>query len=68
MSFEIPLIIDSFSASSYNLPGFIFNKNYCELHKLSDISIQEYDNIVEKIKIFNENTINTNYETIMKLL
>jgi len=68
MSFEKPIIIDSKSASTYNLPGITFNNNYSEIGKLSNISDEIYNNIVEKIKIFNKNQLSNNYNNIMKLL
>jgi len=68
MSFEKPLIIDFKTANSYNLPGFIFNKNYNEIGKLDTITDETYNSIVESIKIFNNDTLQKNKQTINNLL
>ena len=68
MSFEKPLIIDSKTASSYNLPGFIFNNDYTEIGKINSISDEKYNDVINKIKIFNENTIIDNKNNINKIL
>ncbi len=62
------MIIDYKTASSYNLPGITFNENYCEVNKLNEISDEKYDNIIEEIKIFNNNMFNNNTKNIKSFL
>lgn len=68
MSFQKPMIIDTRTASAYNLPGITFNENYCEINKLSNISDEKYDTIIEEIKVFNETTLRKNSEIMHALL
>jgi hypothetical protein len=68
MSFEKPIIIDSKTAKNYNIPGFIFNNNYNEIGKIDDISEENYNKIIDDIKVFNNNCISKNKEIIKKIL
>ena len=68
MSFEKPMFIDSKTATSYNLPGFVFNSNYNELGKISNISDDSYNNMIHNIKKFNETTLNNNKLNINNIL
>ena len=67
MSFQKPLIIDSKTATCYNLPGILFNKNYNEI-KLNDITDEKYDNIIKDIQIFNQNCLENNKQTMTNIL
>lgn len=64
MSFETPLIVDTRTASSYGLPGILFDTRYDEIEKLESISDEKYNKIVEDIKAFNEKALEKNSEII----
>lgn len=64
MSFEIPLIVDNRTASSYGLPGVFFDTSYNEIEKLESISDEKYNKLVEDIKAFNEKALEKNSEII----
>jgi hypothetical protein len=66
ISFEKPLIIDTKTASVYNLPGIYFKKNYNEIGKLSDISDKQYNSIIKQIQKFKETTLTNNLNIINK--
>lgn len=68
MSFQKPMIIDYKTSVSYKLPGIIFNKNYCEINKLNDISDEKYNSIIEEIKIFNNNVLYNNTQIMKSFL
>ena len=67
MSFEKPIIIDKKTKEAYNLPGLVFTKDYTEVGNLDNISDDEYNSIVKEIRIFKDDTIEKNRNTIKKL-
>lgn len=64
MSFEVPLIVDSKTASSYGLPGVLFDTCYDEIEKLESISDEKYNKIIEDVKVFKEKNIEQNTKNI----
>lgn len=68
MSFEKPLIIDSKTADSYRLPGFKFQTDYSEIGDLNQIDETKYDEMVYKIREFNEEHLAKNTKTVDQLL
>lgn len=51
MSHEIPLIIDIETKNNYKLPGITFDKNYCEIENLDNITNDKYSSLINEIKI-----------------
>lgn len=68
MSFHKPLIIDTKSANAYNIPGFTFNEKYSELNNLDNISDEQYDNMIDQIKLFNTNALIANANNIKDII
>ena len=60
MSHEIPLIIDIRTKNNYKLPGITFNKNYCEINKLDNISDEKYNSLKKEIKLVKDNILEKN--------
>lgn len=68
ISYEKPMLIDKRTKDSYNLPGFVFDKNYSELGSLNNIDDSIYQNVKNEIKIFKENTLKNNKMILQSLL
>lgn len=68
MSFEKPLIIDSKTADAYKFPGIRFQTELSEIGNLDEITEPQYDELVDKIQVFNEEHLEKNVKTIHKLL
>ena len=66
VSFEVPLILDKDTQDRYNLPGFVFKENYMEIGNLEDIDNKTYISEVDKVKIFKNQSIESNIEKIKK--
>jgi hypothetical protein len=60
MSHEIPLIVDIKTKNSYNLPGITFDKNYCDIENLDNISDEKYSELKNEIKLFKYNNLENN--------
>ena len=60
MSHEIPLIIDIKTKKNYKLPGISFDKNYCEINNLDDITDEKYNSLKTEIKIVKDNILENN--------
>ena len=60
MSHEIPLIIDIRTKNNYKLPGITFDKNYCEINNLDDITDEKYNSIKTEIKLVKDNILENN--------
>ena len=60
MSHEIPLIIDTKTKNNYKLPGISFNKNYCEIENLDDITDEQYNSIKNEIKLVKDKILENN--------
>lgn len=60
ISHEIPLIIDIKTKTNYKLPGISFDKNYCDINNLDEITEDQYNSLKEEIKIFKNNTLENN--------
>lgn len=60
MSYEIPLIIDIKTKNHYKLPGITFNKNYCEIGNLDNITDIEYNTLKNEIKSIKHNILENN--------
>ena len=60
MSHEIPLIIDIKTKNNYKLPGITFDKNYCEINNLDDITDEEYNSLKKEIKLVKDNILENN--------
>ncbi len=66
ISHEIPLIIDIRTKNNYNLPGITFNKNYCEIDILDDITDEKYNSLKNEIKLVKDNILETNKQIFKK--
>ena len=64
ISFEKPLILDIKTKNTYELPGIPFDRKYSEVGKLDDITDEEYNVLKKEIKIFKNNTIQTNKQIL----
>ena len=63
-----PMIIQKYTADSYNLPGIIFNTNYCEVTDIiNNMTEEEYNKHIKDLEQFSENT-SINNNTLKKLL
>lgn len=60
MSFEKPLIINSKTKQSYNLPGITFNKEYCEIGNLENIDDDKYESLKNEVKVIKEKILYNN--------
>ena len=60
MSHEIPLIIDIRTKKNYKLPGITFDKNYCEINNLDDITDEKYNSLKKEIKLVKDNILENN--------
>tara|TARA_Y100000389_G_scaffold133707_1_gene131212 strand:+ start:347 stop:1213 length:867 start_codon:yes stop_codon:yes gene_type:complete len=60
MSHEIPLIIDIRTKTNYKLPGITFDKNYCEINNLDDITDEKYNSLKKEIKLVKDNILENN--------
>lgn len=60
MSHEIPLIIDIKTKNNYKLPGITFDKNYCEINNLDDITDEKYNSLKKEIKLVKDNILENN--------
>ena len=60
MSHEIPLIIDKRTKNNYKLPGITFDKNYCEINNLDDITDEKYNSLKKEIKLVKNNILENN--------
>jgi hypothetical protein len=60
MSHEIPLIIDIKTKNNYKLPGIAFDKNYCEIENLDDITDEKYSFLKNEIKLVKNNILENN--------
>lgn len=63
MSYEIPLIIDIKTKNNYKLPGITFEKNYCEIEKLDNITDIKYQSLKNEIKNLKEDILKNNRMT-----
>ena len=66
VSFEVPLILDKDTQYRYNLPGFVFKENYMEIGNLEDVDNKTYISEVDKVKIFKNQSIESNIEKLKK--
>lgn len=60
VSFEKPLLLDLKTKTSYNLPGLPFEKDLCEIGNLDNIDNKQYEAIIDDIKTFKLETLETN--------
>lgn len=60
MSHEIPLVIDIKTKNNYKLPGITFDKNYCEINNLDDITDEKYNSLKKEIKLVKDNILENN--------
>lgn len=60
MSHEIPLIIDLKTKNNYKLPGITFDKNYCDINNLDDITDEKYNSLKKEIKLVKDNILENN--------
>jgi len=60
MSHEIPLIIDIKTKNNYELPGIIFDKNYCEINNLDYITDEKYNSLKKEIELVKYNILENN--------
>ena len=58
LSFEKPLLVDKKTKDSYNLPGFVFQKNYSEIGNLNNINDKQYITTIKEIQLFKKETLN----------
>jgi len=64
-----PMIIQKNTSDSYNIPGVVFESNYSEtLDSIINMSDEEYQNHINLLEKFIENTYTSNKETLQKLL
>jgi hypothetical protein len=64
-----PMIIQKYTADSYNLPGVVFNTNYCEItDKINNMSEEEYNKHIQDLEEFSQKTFISNNDTLKKLL
>ena len=68
VSFEKPLLIDSKTQNSYNLPGITFNKNYSELGNLDIIDNYKYRLIKKEIQLFKKEMLQNNNITLNEVV
>lgn len=66
MSFEKPMIIDKKTADDYNLPGKYYNTELSEIGELDNITDENYNNIINDIRKFNDLTIEQNKISLRK--
>lgn len=67
VSFEVPLILDKDTQDRYNLPGFSFKEKYMEIGNLEDVDNKTYISEVNKVKIFKNQSIESNIKKLNKL-
>jgi len=64
-----PMIVQKYTSDSFNLPGVVFEKNYCEvIDKIKNMTNEDYDNHIKELEDFSEITFIKNNETMKKLL
>ena len=61
MSFEKPLILDKKTANAYNLPGFVFPRQYSEIGKIDNrITEEMYETKCTEIRKWKEDCLQRN--------
>ena len=68
MSFEKPLIVDKKTRDIYDFPGVVFEHEYSEIIEQLNMSNDDYDVLVGKVKTFNTKTLSDNKDKLTKLI
>jgi len=68
VSFEKPLILDARTAQAYNIPGFVFHKDYTEIGKLSLITNNHYECTLNATRAFKTDMIQRNHSVLTQIL
>jgi hypothetical protein len=68
MSFKKPIIIDKESQDFYNMPGIVYNTEYCEIQDQLKITDDEYRLLLSRIDTFNLEHLEKNKKIIDSIL
>lgn len=68
MSFEKPLILNKKTRDIYDFPGIVFEHEYSEIIEQLNMSNDDYDLLLGKVKSFNTKTLSDNKDKLTKLL
>jgi hypothetical protein len=69
ISHRKPMIIQKYTSDSYNLPGIVFNDNYCEvIHTIKNMTDEDYTKQLEAIDISCKDLSINNKDALKRLI